>query len=87
MSEAKDRYYDFKIADGVWKNQRPPIIHYSAVDYVTELEQQNDYLIEALIKEVKQSYEDTGSYSNFSMQVIKNITKKPTEEILVGGER
>lgn len=52
-----------------------------------ELKQQNDYLIEALIKEVKQSYEDTGSYSNLSMQVLRNITKKTAEEILTGGER
>lgn len=41
MSEAKERYYMFKIADEVWKNHRPTIIHYSAVDYVNELEQQN----------------------------------------------
>ena len=53
---------------------------------IKELEQQNDYLIEALIKEVKQSYEDTGSYSNLSMQVLRNITKKTAEEILTGGE-
>lgn len=54
--------------------------------YIYELEQQNDYLIEALTKEVKQSYEDTGSYSNFSMQVLQSITKKTVAEILTGGE-
>ena len=54
---------------------------------IIELELQNNELIEALTKEIKRSYEDTGSYSNFSMQVVKNITKKTTEEILTGGER
>lgn len=82
MSEAREKYYEFKIADEVWKNHRSPIIHYSAVDYVTELEWQTESLIEALTKEVKRSYEETGIYSNFSMQVLRNITKKTKEEIL-----
>lgn len=47
-----------------------------------ELEWQTGSLIEALAKEVKRSYEDTGIYSNFSMQVLRNITKKTKEEIL-----
>ena len=51
-----------------------------------ELEWQTGSLIEALTKEVKRSYEDTGSYSNLSMQVLRNITKKTAEEILTGGE-
>ena len=54
---------------------------------IIELELQNIELIEVLTKEIKRSYDDTGSYSNFSMQVVKNITKKTTEEILTGGER
>ena len=51
-----------------------------------ELEWQTGSLIEALTKEVKRSYEDTGGYSNLSMQVLRNITKKTAEEILTGGE-
>ena len=38
MSEAREKYYEFKIADEVWGEHRPPVIHYSAVDYIAELE-------------------------------------------------
>ena len=73
MSEAEDRYlYDVTLG------YVPP----SAVDYIKNLREHNESLIEALIREVKRSYEDTGSYSNLSMQVLKNVTKKTKEEIL-----
>lgn len=73
MSEAEDRYlYDVTLG------YVPP----SAIGYINKLKEHNEYLIEALIKEVKQSYEDTGGYSNLSMQVLQNITKKTKEEIL-----
>lgn len=73
MSEAEDRYlYDMTLG------YIPP----SAVDYIKNLREHNESLIDALTKEVKQSYADTGGYSNLSMQVLQNITKKTKEEIL-----
>lgn len=73
MSEAEDRYlYDMTLG------YVPP----SAVDYIKNLREHNESLIEALTKEVKQSYDDTGRYRNLSMQVLKNVTKKTKEGIL-----